>query len=206
MPRNTFFCLPEEKRQRLTGAAWQEFTRVSFADASINRIVQEARIPRGSFYQYFTDKEDLFSFLLRGLGSAFWELLEQELQAHSGDLPAALLSAFDSWFLRRTVPACSAFRVQLLLLKNPWLDWGRIVFPGPVPSFPRRIRTSLAAPSSAPESTGLMEAAGILAVAAFIGICKQCLFMPEEASALRQKLLQIFWLSLAAPPAEASEY
>ena len=56
MPSNTFFRLPEEKRQRLLDAAWEEFSRVSFADASINQIIRAANISRGSFYQYFTDK------------------------------------------------------------------------------------------------------------------------------------------------------
>ena len=51
MPKSTFFRLPEEKRGRLMDAAWAEFTRVSFAEASINRIIRSAQIPRGSFYQ-----------------------------------------------------------------------------------------------------------------------------------------------------------
>lgn len=64
MPSDTFFRLPEEKRARLIDAAWEEFTAASYADASINKIILKARIPRGSFYQYFTDKEDLFLYLL----------------------------------------------------------------------------------------------------------------------------------------------
>jgi len=67
VPTSTFFRLPEEKRQRLIDAAWEEFSRTSFSDASINRIIHEARIPRGSFYQYFADKEDLFWYLLAGV-------------------------------------------------------------------------------------------------------------------------------------------
>ena len=34
MPTQTFFRLPEEKRERLTEAAWEEFMSVPFADAS----------------------------------------------------------------------------------------------------------------------------------------------------------------------------
>ena len=59
MPTSTFFRLPEEKRERLMDAAWAEFTSTSFTDASINRIIHSARIPLGSFYQYFQYKEDL---------------------------------------------------------------------------------------------------------------------------------------------------
>ena len=64
MSKETFLRLPEEKRNRFLEAAWEEFTHVRFADASINQIVRRAGIPRGSFYQYFENKEDLFRYLL----------------------------------------------------------------------------------------------------------------------------------------------
>lgn len=200
MPTSTFFRLPEEKRQRLTDAAWREFTRVSCTGASINRIVQDACIPRGSFYQYFTDKEDLFAFLLRDLRSDFWTLLERALQAHDGDLSAALLAVFDGWFLRANTPDLPAFRRLLLLLKNPGLDWRQILFPRHMPQLPRRIRASLA-PLPALEDEERFETAGVLAIMAFTGICKQCLFMPEAVLTCRQTLLQSFRLLFGAPPA-----
>ena len=64
MPSTTFYNLPEEKRERLMAAARAEFLRVPYEDASINRIIREAGIPRGSFYMYFTDKEDLVRYLM----------------------------------------------------------------------------------------------------------------------------------------------
>ncbi|MBR3569954.1 MAG: helix-turn-helix transcriptional regulator, partial [Oscillibacter sp.] len=60
MCKETFLRLPEEKRARIVNAAWDEFAAVPFADASINRVIRAAGIPRGSFYQYFEDKNDLF--------------------------------------------------------------------------------------------------------------------------------------------------
>ena len=64
MPTDTFFRLPQEKRTKLLDAALEEFSRVPFAQVSINKIIQGAGIPRGSFYMYFADKEDLFRHLL----------------------------------------------------------------------------------------------------------------------------------------------
>ncbi|MCM3239706.1 TetR family transcriptional regulator [Heyndrickxia oleronia] len=64
MPKLTFFNLPEMKKQTLIHAAKQEFSRVPLFDASIANIVKAAGIPRGSFYQYFEDKEDAFFYLL----------------------------------------------------------------------------------------------------------------------------------------------
>ena len=64
MPSATFYNLPEEKRERLLRAAREEFSRVPYESASVNRIIQSAGIPRGSFYMYFTDKEELFGHLM----------------------------------------------------------------------------------------------------------------------------------------------
>ena len=64
MPTQTFFNLPEAKRKRFMDAVWQEFTTVSYMDASINKIIQAADISRGSFYQYFAGKADVFAYAL----------------------------------------------------------------------------------------------------------------------------------------------
>ena len=65
MPTSTFFNLPPPKREKLLRAAVAEFARKPYGEVSINRIIQAAGIPRGSFYQYFTDKTDLFRYVLR---------------------------------------------------------------------------------------------------------------------------------------------
>ena len=79
MPTDTFFRLPEEKRARILEGAWSEFTAVPYADASINRIVQTSRIPRGSFYQYFEDKNDLFLTLIDEIRDQFLGLFHDTL-------------------------------------------------------------------------------------------------------------------------------
>ena len=65
MPTSTFFNLPEEKRKKLLKAAKEEFSAVPFEEASINKIIRSAGIPRGSFYMYFEDKRDLFLYIIR---------------------------------------------------------------------------------------------------------------------------------------------
>ncbi|MTI65323.1 MAG: TetR/AcrR family transcriptional regulator [Firmicutes bacterium] len=60
MPKNTFFNLPEKKRTRILNAAIDEFSKYSYEKASITRIVNTANIAKGSFYQYFENKLDLF--------------------------------------------------------------------------------------------------------------------------------------------------
>ena len=95
MPSTTFFHLPEEKRQRLLEAARAEFVRVPYGEASINRIIREAGIPRGSFYMYFTDKEDLFRYLMETYGELLIQRMRERLEWNRGDLFAASLALFD---------------------------------------------------------------------------------------------------------------
>ena len=64
MPKNTFFNLQEEKRERIIEAAIDEFAKNLYHNASITRIVDNSGIAKGSFYQYFEDKKDLFKYIL----------------------------------------------------------------------------------------------------------------------------------------------
>lgn len=69
MPKQTFFNLPADKRQAIVNAAIDEFAEYGFEAASINRIVANSGIAKGSFYQYFEDKLDVFKHLLDLLGA-----------------------------------------------------------------------------------------------------------------------------------------
>ncbi|PSO52696.1 MAG: TetR/AcrR family transcriptional regulator [Cyanobacteria bacterium QS_7_48_42] len=65
MPTQTFFNLPEEKRRMIVEIAIAEFANHDYANASISRIVAQAKIAKGSFYQYFQDKKDLCLYLVK---------------------------------------------------------------------------------------------------------------------------------------------
>ena len=95
MPSKTFFHLPAEKRERLLLAAEEEFARVPYAAASINRMIRAAGIPRGSFYMYFRDKEELFHYLLKRYQDGLLQRLERVLEEQGGDLLGALPALFD---------------------------------------------------------------------------------------------------------------
>jgi AcrR family transcriptional regulator len=69
MPNDTFFNLSEEKRELICAVAVEEFAEYSFDQASINRIVANAGIAKGSFYQYFEDKKDLFLYILQQIAN-----------------------------------------------------------------------------------------------------------------------------------------
>jgi AcrR family transcriptional regulator len=63
MPTETFIKLTAEKRQAFIEVALKEFAENNYDSASINKIIKELNIARGSVYQYFTDKLDLWLYL-----------------------------------------------------------------------------------------------------------------------------------------------
>ena len=95
MPKATFFRLPKAKQQRLKDAAYQEFARAPFNEASISNIIKQAGIPRGSYYQYFDDKADLYFYLLENVRQRTVAFLQQVMTKHHGDLFAAMSEFFD---------------------------------------------------------------------------------------------------------------
>ncbi|GEM05411.1 TetR family transcriptional regulator [Halolactibacillus miurensis] len=86
MPKQTFFNLDGDKRETLIEALKKEFSRANVHEASISNIVKHAGIPRGSFYQYFEDKEDAFLYVLESYGKINKEWLKAYLKETNGDL------------------------------------------------------------------------------------------------------------------------
>jgi AcrR family transcriptional regulator len=65
MPKPTFLNLPEAKRRRIVDLAVEEFAAHAYREASLTRIVRRAGIAKGSIYQYFADKFDLYMYVLQ---------------------------------------------------------------------------------------------------------------------------------------------
>jgi len=64
MPKQTFFNLPDSKQQRIIKAATEEFAVYPYLKTSINRIIEKADISKGSFYQYFNNKKDIYKYII----------------------------------------------------------------------------------------------------------------------------------------------
>lgn len=73
MPNETFFNLPEEKKNKIIKAAKDEFTEHEFSKARVSNIIKNAAIPRGSFYQYFENLEDLYFFIIDDMFKGIYE-------------------------------------------------------------------------------------------------------------------------------------
>ena len=95
MPTETFMKLPEEKKNKILQAAKKEFTRVPFEQTSIKNIVEGAEIARGSFYQYFTSKEDLLQYMMKDDMDNLDNFIREKLQESKGDIFEAYLAIYD---------------------------------------------------------------------------------------------------------------
>lgn len=80
MPKKTFFNLTEEKQRRIVEAAMTEFANSPFKKATIDNIVHHAGIPKGSFYQYFYDKKDIYKYLFEKLSQEKKAVLQESIR------------------------------------------------------------------------------------------------------------------------------
>lgn len=68
MPKETYFNLEEVKRQKIMDVIIDEFAEHDYNTASVSKICEKAGIAKGSFYQYFDNKKDLYTYLLTYIG------------------------------------------------------------------------------------------------------------------------------------------
>jgi TetR/AcrR family transcriptional regulator len=59
-----FDNLKTEKKERIINAALKEFAQSGYEKASTNGIIKEAGIAKGSLFNYFNNKKELYLFLL----------------------------------------------------------------------------------------------------------------------------------------------
>lgn len=90
IPTKTFHNLSKEKNDRIMNAAINEFSLRSFENAMLSNIIKEAKIARGSFYQYFLDKKDLYIHLFNLIGKEKVKYMGEEL-LNPSDLPFKLI-------------------------------------------------------------------------------------------------------------------
>ena len=110
MPTERFYRLPEEKRRTIQKAAFREFARVPVDKASINQIIREAEISRGSFYTYFEDKWDVLAYIFEESQKETQEYLYDCLERLDGDIWKAL----DAFFERIVEICCGEERRQFI--------------------------------------------------------------------------------------------
>lgn len=69
--------LKPEKQKQIINAAIKEFVRNGFEKASTNEIVKRANISKGSLFNYFNSKKDLYLYLIEYSSKAIVNLNEE---------------------------------------------------------------------------------------------------------------------------------
>ncbi len=113
MPTERFSHLTESKKLLIREAALKEFSRVPPERVSINRIVQDAGISRGSFYTYFQGKEDLLEYIFAEFIHRIKAFCNQCLDDSGGDFWALITGLMEYLQACRTGP-------EMRLMQTPF--------------------------------------------------------------------------------------
>jgi len=65
MPLQTFYNLDKERKGQILLASYEEFAFSKYQLASVSNIVKKLGVAKGSFYRYFENKFDLYSYLIQ---------------------------------------------------------------------------------------------------------------------------------------------
>ncbi len=114
MPTKTFMKLPKDKRLRILRAAKKEFSRVPLEKAVIANIVKDAEIPRGSFYQYFENIDDLFLYLLEYMYGIDKRKFNRYLKETNNDVYEALKMRFSNTIEKLANEENRQFRINII--------------------------------------------------------------------------------------------
>lgn len=95
MPKKTFLNLSKEKQNIIIEASLKEFKRVLLKDASINKIIKDAQISRGSFYNYFNDINDIYFYSLNEYKGKLISLIKEILIKNNGELIKTTIEIYD---------------------------------------------------------------------------------------------------------------
>ncbi|MEN1966653.1 TetR/AcrR family transcriptional regulator [Lentibacillus sp. N15] len=80
-----FNSLKPEKRERIINAAIKEFVQNGFEKASTNEMVKQANISKGSLFNYFHNKKELYVYVME-YGIEVIEKLYEKIDLNETDL------------------------------------------------------------------------------------------------------------------------
>jgi len=98
--------LKPNKRETFLEDAFAEFSLKGFYGASITQLVKSLRIAKGSIYQYFQNKEDLYEYLVKEACRrklAFFEVLRSKGEANYSLNYLVISAKFDLTFISQAM-------------------------------------------------------------------------------------------------------
>ena len=86
MPKETFFNLKNEKQERVLRSAIAEFNAHGFTKANIGIIAKNAEVAKGSMYQYFDDKNELFVHCVHWSTAKLFNMISGQMETEHIDI------------------------------------------------------------------------------------------------------------------------
>ncbi len=122
MPSETWWNLEERKRLAIIQASITEFAQSNYAQASLSQIVKEVGIAKGSMYQYFADKEELYLYIVQLASDHMMAELQQRI-------PLAVFATGDLFKILReyfaiTVTVAQEYPYESALIQRAFQDSG----------------------------------------------------------------------------------
>ncbi|MGW2915202.1 TetR/AcrR family transcriptional regulator [Streptomyces asoensis] len=99
MPTPTWDRLSPARRERVLVAAMDEFGTHGYSTGSLNVIAREAGVAKGSLFQYFSGKLDLFAYVAEQTSLRVYAHMQPWLDGYdeSGDFRTYLVDALEAW-------------------------------------------------------------------------------------------------------------
>ena len=121
MPTVTWARLDAERRAAVVAAAEAEFAAHGFSRGSLNVIARRAGVAKGSLFQYFADKRDLYAFICDVASQRVRSYMEDRIRELDSSRPffeflTDLLDAWVTYFAEhpreRALHAAANFEVE----------------------------------------------------------------------------------------------
>lgn len=125
MPSDKFLNLSLDKKEKLIEAAKIEFATNKYEDASVNKIIKNINMPRGSFYLYFENKLDLYLYLLKNYIKDFKTRFIDILEHNNNDIFKSLIVFYDE-IVKNNTHKCNLINNIFINMNSKQLD---IAFP-----------------------------------------------------------------------------
>ncbi|MES0489398.1 MAG: helix-turn-helix domain-containing protein [Leptospirales bacterium] len=87
--------------QALFHEALEEFSQHSYEEASINKILSKAKVTKGSFYYRFSNKFELYIYLLKECNQRKWQYIQTETKTDTN--PKEAKDIFDLFWVQAEI-------------------------------------------------------------------------------------------------------
>lgn len=133
MPTEKFYKLDNEKRQKIINSMKKEFSKESFHDASINKIVEDAGISKGSFWVYFESKEEAIEYLIELHVENERKISKDIFARNNGDIFKSFVELYD-YLSKESEEEFLQIKLMSNIFKSLIMDGEKCIHKGKAPA------------------------------------------------------------------------